>query len=324
MKKVIIIFFVLFTYILAAAGNKEYEYILLQVKISEKIVTLFHHKIRPGTGKEEWKYAFTEINKSLRESFNAVWQTFESKKSKIKDTIILDAIEKLRIKIKNKEKFIAINFDLDSAYGIYYKDKFLVTEGNNILDSKFTYETMIKNKDVNAEVFKNDSDTATIAVYNGFENFQVLDMKYLDKAKGCTYEGYKDYSETFENPLKKILPTGWKWTPSKTYSFQSALFHELVHIALKDAGLDRWGDEATVEDITLLIYPPNPVNQGDAHGANFREMTYDKALVDGDFKRTNIYNIPGLFPLKMFYIKVFKRFNYFNANKNREIVEVLS
>lgn len=28
--------------------------------------------------------------------------------------------------------------------------------------------------------------------------------------------------------------------------------------------------------------------------------------------------------LKIFYIKVFKRFNYFNTNKNREIVEVLS
>ena len=28
--------------------------------------------------------------------------------------------------------------------------------------------------------------------------------------------------------------------------------------------------------------------------------------------------------LKTFYIKAFKRFNYFNVNKNREIVEVLS
>ncbi len=149
-------------------------------------------------------------------------------------------------------------------------------------------------------------------------------MEYLDKSKGCTYEGYEDYSRSFKEPLKDILPPGWKWTPSKTYSFQSALFHELVHVALEDAKHERKGDEATVEDITLLIYPPDPVNQGGSYGANFRELTYDKALVDGDFKRTNLYDIPGLLTLKVFYIKVFKRFNYFNADKNREIVEVSS
>jgi hypothetical protein len=147
MKKVIFVLFVFFTYIFAAAGNKEYEYILIQVKTPDVLKALFLDKIRPGTGKEEWKYAHDEIDKSLRESFNAVWQTFEGKKGLIKDTIIQDAIEKLRIKIKNKEKFISINFDLDAAYGIYYKDRFLVTDGNNILDSMFTYETMIKNNE---------------------------------------------------------------------------------------------------------------------------------------------------------------------------------
>ena len=316
MKKVIIIFFVLFTYILAAEGNKEYEYILLQVKISKEIETLFHHKIRPGTGKEELEYAFDEIDKSLQESFNAVWKTFESQKSKIKDTIIQDAIEKLRIKIKNREKFIAINFDLNDAYGIYYSENFLVTEGNNILDSKFTFETMIKNKDVNAVVFKNDTDIATIAVFNGFENFQVLNIEYLDKSKGCTYEGYENYSRSFKEPLKDILPAGWKWTPSKTYSFQSALFHELVHIALQDAQHERKGDEATGEDITLQIYPPNPVNQGDSYGANFREMTYDKALVDGDFQRTSIYYMPFLLP----YITSIPDLigNHYHNRKDRE------
>ena len=324
MKKIIFVFFVIFTYILTAASNKEYEYTLFQVKFSKGIERLFFHKIRPGTGKEEWKYAFDQIDKSLRESFNAVWKTFESKKGDIKDTIIQEAIEKLRIKIKEKKKFIGIDFKLDDAYGIYYKDKFLGTEGNNIVDSKLTYETMIKNKDVNAEVVKNDSDVATIGIFNGFENFQDLNMEYLDKAKGCKYQGYEDYSRIFKEPLKDILPTGWKWTPSKTYSFQSALFHELVHIALEDAEHKRSGDEASVEDITLLIFPRNPVNKGDTHGANFREMTYDKALVEGDFQGTNIYDIPGLFPLKTFYINIFKRFNCSNANKNREIVEVLS
>jgi hypothetical protein len=297
MKKVIFVFLVLFMYIFLTAGEEEYEYIPFQVKISEVLKTFYSDKIRPGTGKEEWEYALDEIDKSLRGSFNAVWKTFESQKGKIKDTIIRDAIEKLRIKIRNKEKFIGIEFGLKYAYGKYYEDNYLVKVGGMVVDSKLTNETIIKNKDVNAEVVKNDSDVATIGIFNGFENFQVLNMEYFYKAKGCKYEGYKDYSETFEKPLKDILPTGWKWTPSKTYSFQSALFHELVHIALEDAGHERWGDEATVEDITLLIFPRNPVNKGEgvAHGANFREMTYDKALVDGDFQRTNIYDIPGLF-----------------------------
>ena len=284
MKKVIFVFFVLFSYIYLTAGKEEYEYTPFSVTISDELKTLFYDKKRPGTGKDEWEYAFDEINKSLRESFNAVWKTFESKKGDIKDTIIQEAIEKLRIKIKEKKKFIGINFELDDAYEIYYKDNFLVKVGDTVVDSKLTYDTMIKNKDVGGEVVNNDSDLATIGIFNGFENFQVLNMKYLDKAKGCTYEGYKDYSRIFKEPLKDILPTSWKWTPSKTYSFQSALFHELVHVALQDAEHERKGDEASVEDITLLIFPRNPVNKGDTHGANFREMTYDKALVEGDFQ----------------------------------------
>jgi len=70
-----------------------------------------------------------------------------------------------------------------------------------------------------------------------------------------------------------IVPL-WRDESDKKYSIKSALFHELVHIALKDAGIDRWVDDASVEDITLQLYP------GEKSGFNLYEMAYDKGLVE--------------------------------------------
>ena len=322
MKKLILFFFVFFAFLLEAAEKIVYEYKPFRLEVFEKTLELFSDEKRPGTGDKEREYASDKIVESLTQSFDTTWKTFESRKGFITDSIIREAIEALRIKIKNNKKYISLRFMFDGNYKEYYEKKFTITTETGETKRTLTYELMIKNKDVSGLckiIQYEDIKGAWITIYNGIEDFQNMNMEYQDKSKGCTYEAAEYYIESVLDGDKKDPPAGWEWVPNnKTYSFQSVLFHELVHVALDDAGLDRFGDDATVEDITLQIFPRNPTNDGNSHGANVYEMRYDRALVDESFKLNSIYSflkymVIELFPLlikdEYYYNRTQRKFN---------------
>jgi hypothetical protein len=312
MKKLMLIFFIFFIRAWAGAETTVLEYEPTLVKI-DSIKKFFSDEKRPGTGEKESDYASAKIVESLKISFDSTWKTFESRKGFIKDPIIREAVEALRIKIKNNKKYISLNFFFDENYKAYYKEKFTVKNDTGKTKGTLTYEQMIKNKDVVGKCRIIDDKYpkgAMISILNSFEDFQSMNMEYYDKSKGCTYEGLKYYITNGSPGKEKEPPDGWKWTTNKTYSFQATLFHEIVHVALEDAGLDRWGDDATVEDITLQIFPREPNNNENTYGGNNYEMLYDKALVDGGFQLNLIYSILKYWVIELFPLLITDEYYY--------------
>ncbi len=109
------------------------EYPTGEVGVFSAVQELFSDNIREKEGTKENDYAVDVITKILSETFDATWKTFESRKNLIKDPDVLQALENLRIKVKNGTKKIDIDFDLSGAYQDYYKKNFFIIFGGEKL-----------------------------------------------------------------------------------------------------------------------------------------------------------------------------------------------
>jgi hypothetical protein len=219
------------------------------------------------------------ITNALEKAFDDVWIAFEKNPGRIKDTKIQNAIEELRKKLEDEllgNKIIYLHFKFDTFFL-----KWIMNKDKNGLNESTLKKYIIQDcRDIHAET---DNDF-NIDIYNGVGDFTYDNLKYIDVDTGCEYELVR---ENWRKDLYKKIgipsPTEWRDVVDKEYSFKSVIFHELVHIALKDAGIDRWIDEATVEDIALQLF------KREDKGGNFYEMNYDMGIVENKFE----YNTEG-------------------------------
>ena len=214
-----------------------------------------------------------DIIVALEKAYNDVWIDFESNKGNIKDEKIRNAVEQLRKKAAGDDLlnsvFFTIHFYFDTRFIDWFKKKFGFEEST--LKKYIIYDSL--------DVHAGNDGKDTIEIFNGVGVFRWDNFKYVDPKTNCEYKMVimnHELSWGKEHGMS-IVPI-WRDESDNKYSIKSALFHELVHIALKDAGIDRWMDEATVEDIMLQLYPRGST------GFNLYEMVYDKGLVENKFK----------------------------------------
>ncbi|MCP4713177.1 MAG: hypothetical protein GY869_31490, partial [Planctomycetes bacterium] len=149
-----------------------------------------------------------------------------------------------------KYKFRNPNGTPGTYYWIY-KQRYQNASGEGsmtLMDFKNHCDT-----DVRAGAFVGEnSNHLFIKIYNGVKDFQRKNIQAEDK-NGCKYWGIIDRL-SWESTLESQY-SDWTPAPDITYSIAGGMFHELLHIALYDAGFKRYRDEATVQDAILQIFP---------------------------------------------------------------------
>jgi len=218
------------------------------------------------------KILWVPIKNALEKAFDDVWIAFENNSGRIKDTKIQKAIEELRKKLEDEllgNKHIYIHFNFDTFFFKWIKGKYGLNESTL---KKYIIQDC---RDIHGET---DGDY-NIYIYNGVGDFTYDNLKYIDVDTECEYEmARKNFEKDLFNKLGIPIPKPWSDAVDKKYCFKSVIFHELVHIALKDAGIDRYIDDATVEDIALQLFTRED------KGSNFYEMNYDMGLVENKFE----------------------------------------
>ena len=273
MKKVFVFLIILVLSHLLILSDIEYRY-NCEVNVHFLTASDYLREILKGSLDstiDKLKVLNDDIVNGLKKAFNDVWVAFENNQGSIKDAAIRDAIEKLRKRVLcddllNSDIYY-VNFCLDEFFFECFKVKELKS---STLRSKIVHNCM----DVHAgSNLKNEID-----IFNGVGDFKYDNFKTVDPLTGCEHkyvlENYKVAQIKKEKEF--VLPL-WSDEADNVYSFKSVLFHELVHIALKDAGIDRYIDDASVEDITLQLFPR-------PDGFNLYEMLYDYGLFVNDLR----------------------------------------
>lgn len=213
------------------------------------------------------------IEDNLKKYYKTAWETYFDKKGNLPQCF-QDALDNLHQKVPE----IKLSFFLDSAGGYFYeKGKYSTgPDGGPLIGA----ETKI----VNGEMIDYACDIGVsgatigniIAIGNAFTS-PSNSLKYSTRIGECDLT----YSINFfllklrnselleENDQKCInyLVAEWEASGSISDSIPATIFHELVHMALKNSNTisSRWNDDATVEDVTLKIFSNSKATYQEAY-----------------------------------------------------------
>ncbi len=221
------------------------------------------------------------ISKNLKEAFWKAWSYYLANKGSIKDGNIRNALDSLLEKLENGDKKLILRFMFDgsgndpvpsAAAGYYdmYKKRYTHNYRGNMTLGDFSRE---RDRDVHGAFISETNKTDEIIIYNGLQDFQWKNISARNEKCELDNVLFRLNWLSKINDLNTLQPEAeqWKESGQKTYSFASAIFHEIVHIALKDANMSRYGDDATIEDIVLKVFPRGT-------GFNLYEMQYNESL----------------------------------------------
>ena len=264
MRKIIGYFLIILTctFLVAVEENNKYN---AGFYISDETLTNF----------QNMEKAKEEIKSIILNYYNQVWEYFEKNQEKICDEEIRAAIELFRLKLLTHDKKIDIWFDFDEKYVEYHKAR---------REPGFFTIQKLKNEaqDVNGECLnfidsenQNERKFATINILNGLGDYTMRHLKYVNPRTDCEYKHMLMHYECFHEGFEQYPPEPWEWDYNeKKYSILGTFFHEIVHLALREEGIDRWQDDATVEDITRQLIPL---------ARDGYEKRYYYGLVENDF-----------------------------------------
>ncbi len=274
--KVFILVLMFFTTNLTCASKYNIIFDTVPIRAKTKI------SLKPLLARKVKYYLLNGINKSIN--------LYKTRKIKIKDPNIKNAIDDLINDItinpatEKSNRKITILFGLDKRYlehlfgsPVYWtkSKKFKLKLSNfkgfkknrlvdpNVPGPKKVYGDI----DIMGEtpgMTPNSIDKDVIVIKNGFYPVYSLKKMYYEQ-DDCRFE----YVTGVKFPI--VLPMGadnrpvWEWEKKEKrypdFLLASTIFHELVHIALRDSSIEnlsgpkgRWKDEATVEDIMEKIF----------------------------------------------------------------------
>jgi len=213
--------------------------------------------------KKEIQINFDSAMDNCLSRLNAIQNVDSTLSANCIKTAMKNYIEKLKIDSQgNSQKSIVIKIGFTPEYIKYFNlatvQKTMVLNGQSLILNIGT--TNINNWVCDKQVDGGTKGDGVITISNGYKDFKA--RFYETYLNNCRYETYFKYcrSQGFLNSLSKL----WKSLGLVDCSFQSLLAHEVIHNALRQETTDtywhdldkgRWGDEATVEDIQLKLFP---------------------------------------------------------------------
>ena len=180
-------------------------------------------------------------------------------------TALRTYIKKLEFDSQRKsQKSVTIRLDFTDDYKKYFGLDSSIVEREVTVDGqriKLKFGTKnINDWDSDKQVQGQTNGLGTITILNGYKDFKARFYKTI--YKNCKYEWYCNYCR--DTAFLNALSAHWTFANFVVGSFEGVLAHEVIHNALrqettepywKGATDGRWGDEATVEDIQLKLFP---------------------------------------------------------------------
>jgi hypothetical protein len=265
---------------------------------------------------EKWGKLDNTIKNNLENSYKTAWETYFAKKGNLPSCVV-NALDNLHTKVPE----IKLTFLFLSASNYFTKHG---------LEGRLTGEKTIRNSNGNIVDYGGDiggggaaTSSTSIFIIDSYQSFSDFN-KFTIKSGECNLE-YHCSEFDIENTEFSFLKEWQKQAETGKNTLAGIIFHEMVHIALEVmAQSNRHGDEATVEDMQLKIFPNAiPLYKNFYDEYLWKYINKGEKLVfeyfDGDWKR-RVFNPPDIKGLIYQAIKdeiniIDKGISYSNKNK---------
>jgi hypothetical protein len=198
-------------------------------------------------------------------------------------TALRTYIQKLKFdQQRNSQKSVEIKIDFSDDYKKYFNLNSSIVEREVTVNGqrirlKFGTRS-INDWDSDKQVDAQTNGQGTITIFNGYKDFKA--RFYRTTYRNCLYEWYCNYCR--DQAFLNALSAHWAFVSFVVGSFEGLLSHEVIHNALRQETTEsywngatdgRWGDDATVEDIQLKLFPRTS-SETEAPGLNSYESTF--------------------------------------------------